>query len=168
VNPDYPSVIGNDITVLILRRAAPARIAPVPIATTQDVAGALKTTLVGFGNDDLMSTKGFGRQREVTVDITHVRRAPGDDPMTPRMNWGSSPTSSSPAVATGSTPATATAAARRTEVGGVRKVAGLTSRATEGPTVTNPCGDGGIYTRVDTQRAFIMQVLEAAGIDHEP
>jgi hypothetical protein len=47
----------------------------------------------------------------------------------------------------------------------VRKVAGLTSRATEG--FTNPCGDGGIYTRVDTQRPFIRQVLQAAGINDE-
>src|SRR6266545_3877279 len=40
---------------------------------------ALQTTLVGFGNSDVLSTKGFGRQREVTVDITEVRRSPDDD-----------------------------------------------------------------------------------------
>ena len=47
-------------------------------------------------------------------------------------------------------------------VDGGRKVAGLTSRATEG--ATNPCGEGGIYTRVDTQREFINGVMRAANI----
>jgi secreted trypsin-like serine protease len=77
VNPGYPQRMGNDISVLILRRTA--TVAPTPIASTADIAAAEKTTLVGFGNNDILSTKGFGIQRQVVVDITNVRRAAGDD-----------------------------------------------------------------------------------------
>jgi endonuclease G len=163
VNPQYPQVIGNDVSVLILRRGA--SVAPVPVATTEDVAAVADTTLVGFGNSDVLSTKGFGTQREVTVDIIHVRRSDDDlDEAEQALGFESdlefvaggggfdscNGDSGGPAYI---------------DVGGVRKVAGLTSRATEG--FTNPCGDGGIYTRVDTQRPFIRQVLQAAGINDE-
>ena len=163
VNPQYPQVIGNDVSVLILRRGA--SVAPVPVATTEDVAAVAGTTLVGFGNSDVLSTKGFGTQREVTVDILHVRRSDDDlDEAEQALGFESdlefvaggggfdscNGDSGGPAYI---------------DVGGVRKVAGLTSRATEG--FTNPCGDGGIYTRVDTQRPFIRQVLQAAGINDE-
>jgi secreted trypsin-like serine protease len=70
-------VIGNDIAVLILRRDA--QTTPIGIVTSPDLDGATETTLVGFGNSDEYASKGFGTQREVTVDITYARRAPEDD-----------------------------------------------------------------------------------------
>jgi endonuclease G len=42
-------------------------------------------------------------------------------------------------------------------VDGVRKVAGLTSRATRG--ATTACGQGGIYTRVDVHLNFIESLI---------
>ena len=42
------------------------------------------------------------------------------------------------------------------DVAGQRVVAGLTSRGTE--TARNPCGEGGIYTRVDVHLNFIRNV----------
>jgi hypothetical protein len=38
-------------------------------------------------------------------------------------------------------------------VDGIRKLAGLTSRATKG--AINPCGEGGIYSRIDVHIDFI-------------
>jgi endonuclease G len=161
VNPQYPRIVGNDITVLILRRDA--TIPPIPIATTADVAQAAKTTLVGFGNSDILSTKGFGRQREVTVDITHVRRTPGDNLDDAEETLGFESDLEFVAGGNGFDSCNGDSGGPAyIDAGGVRKVAGLTSRGTEGS--TNPCGEGGIYTRVDTQRPFINQVLQAAGI----
>ena len=50
-----------------------------PIASTAEISAATQTTLVGFGNSDLLSSRGFGIKREVTVPITNVRRAPSDN-----------------------------------------------------------------------------------------
>jgi endonuclease G len=156
VNPQYPQVIGHDISVLILRRRA--TVTPVPIATTEDIAAATETTLVGFGNSDLMSTKGFGTQREVTVDITQVRRSEDDDLDEAEQSLGFESDLEFVAGGGGFDSCNGDSGGPAyIDVEGVRKVAGLTSRASEG--FTNPCGDGGIYTRVDTQRRFIRQVL---------
>jgi endonuclease G len=164
VNPQYPQVIGHDISVLILRRSA--TVTPVPIATTEDIAAATHTTLVGFGNSDLMSTKGFGTQREVTVDITQVRRSEDDDLDEAEQSLGFESDLEFVAGGGGFDSCNGDSGGPAyINVEGVRKVAGLTSRASEG--FTTPCGDGGIYTRVDTQRPFIRQVLQAAGIDDE-
>jgi endonuclease G len=156
VNPLWKQGVNcNDIAVLVLRREA--RVRPVPPATATELAGSSETTLVGFGNNDLNSTKGFGIQREVAVDILHVRRGPADDLDAAEQTLGFE--SDCEFVAGGSGydscngdsggPAYIT-------VGGTRRVAGLTSRSTTG--ATTPCGDGGIYTRVDTQLAFIDKV----------
>jgi endonuclease G len=164
VNPLFGQVLGNDISVLILRRRATVN--PVPIATTEDIAAAEQTTLAGFGNTDALGTKGFGIQREVTVDITHVRRSPADDLDEAEQTLGFESDLEFVAGGGGFDSCNGDSGGPAyIEVDGVRKVAGLTSRASEG--FTNPCGEGGIYTRVDTQRPFIHQVLQAAGIDDE-
>jgi secreted trypsin-like serine protease len=164
VNPQYPQVTGNDISVLILRRGA--TVDPVPIVTTEDIAAATETTLVGFGNSDFLSTKGFGTQREVTVDVTHVRRSEDDDLDEAEQSLGFESDLEFVAGGGGFDSCNGDSGGPAyIDVEGVRKVAGLTSRATEG--ATNPCGEGGIYTRVDTQRPFIRQVLQAAGINDE-
>jgi endonuclease G len=161
VNPLYPGTIGHDITVLVLRKDA--TVAPCPLLAPGDVAGVRRTTLVGFGNDDLLSTRGFGRQREVTVDVTNLRSSPDDDLDAAEQSLGFESDLEFTAGGGGFDSCNGDSGGPAyVDVGGVRKVAGLTSRATEG--FTTPCGDGGIYTRVDTQRAFIQQVLADAGI----
>jgi secreted trypsin-like serine protease len=164
VNPQYPQVIGNDISVLVLRRRA--TVTPVRIATAEDLAAAADTTLVGFGNSDVLSTKGFGIQREVTVDITHVRRGEDDDLDEAEQTLGFESDLEFVAGGGGFDSCNGDSGGPAyIDVEGARKVAGLTSRATEG--FTNPCGEGGIYTRVDTQLPFIREVLQAARIDNE-
>jgi endonuclease G len=162
VNPSYPRRMGNDISVLILRRNA--TVDPTPIASTADIAAAEKTTLVGFGNNDILSTKGFGIQRQVVVDITNVRRAAGDDLDEDEETLGFESDLEFVAGGAGYDSCNGDSGGPAyILVGGQRKVAGLTSRATEG--ATTPCGEGGIYTRVDTQREFINGVMRAANID---
>lgn len=43
------------------------------------------------------------------------------------------------------------------------KLAGLTSRGTG--SANRPCGDGGIYTRLDKHMDFVNDVARRAGID---
>ena len=165
VNPLYTQGIrGHDITVLVLRKNA--SVDPIPLAKKEDITAAEKTTLVGFGNDDLNSTRGFGTQREVTVDITHLRRTSEDDLDDDEQDLGFE--SDREFVAGGggydSCNGDSGGPAYISADGG-RKVAGLTSRATQG--ATKPCGEGGIYTRVDTQRNFINKVLQDAGIQDQ-
>jgi endonuclease G len=162
VNPGYPHKMGDDITVLILRNSADVK--PTPIASTADIAAAQKTMLVGFGNDNILSSKGFGIQRKVEVDITHVRRAAGDDLNDAEATLGFESDFEFVAGGAGHDSCNGDSGGPAyITVDGVKKVAGLTSRATEG--VTSPCGEGGIYTRVDTQREFINGVMKAAKIN---
>ncbi|MBI1791057.1 MAG: trypsin-like serine protease [Acidobacteria bacterium] len=151
----------SDMSVIILR--ASSTTAPVPIGSPAEMAAAQQTTLVGFGNTDVNSTRGFGVKRAVTVDITDIRRSPADnlDAAEQRLGFESdlefvaggngfdtcNGDSGGPAYIT---------------VGGARRLAGLTSRATA--TATHNCGDGGIYTRVDVHVDFIRQVARDAGI----
>ena len=161
VSPQYPQVIGHDISVLILRDEA--TVAPVPLIEPEDLVEVGQTTLVGFGNNDLFSTKGFGRQREVTVDITNVRTSPDDDLDEAEQRLGFESDLEFTAGGGGFDSCNGDSGGPAyVDVGGVRKLAGLTSRATEG--FSTPCGDGGIYTRVDTQRSFLNEVLAEAGV----
>ena len=64
-------------SVIILRK--PATTAPAPIASAAELNAATRVTLVGFGNDDIQSTKGFGVKRIVEVDMVSIRRASTDN-----------------------------------------------------------------------------------------
>jgi secreted trypsin-like serine protease len=166
VNPLWTQgVIGNDIAVLVLRQDA--GVAPIALATQADLAGAGATTLVGFGNSDTKSTKGFGTQREVTVDILHLRRTPQDDLDAVEHTLGFESDREFVAGGGGYDSCNGDSGGPAyISVGSSRKVAGLTSRGTL--TATSLCGEGGIYTRVDTQRAFIDQVLNEASAPTQP
>jgi endonuclease G len=157
IHPNYrPANKINDIAVLIL--PTPARTVPLPMATTQEVTDALETTLVGFGNNDFGSTSGFGLKRQVSVAIDR----PADvNAAEARLGYESD------------VEFTAGGNGRDTcngdsggpayiVVNGSRKVAGLTSRGF--PSGGRPCGDGGIYTRVDVHENFIRETAAASGI----
>ena len=110
----------------------------------------------------MLSTRGFGIKRKVTVPITHP--ATSGNPNADEQLLGfegdlefvaggggfdsCNGDSGGPAYIT---------------VAGDRVVAGLTSRATE--TSRNPCGEGGIYTRTDVHRAFIRRIAAREGIN---
>lgn len=148
-----------DISVLILSQGA--QTPPVQIATSQEINAAISTTLVGFGNEDVHSTIGFGIKREVSVNIESIRRTTADnlDSDETRFDYESdlefvaggkgfdscNGDSGGPAYII---------------IDGVRKLAGLTSRATAGS--QTPCGEGGIYTRVDAHTNFINALVPAS------
>jgi len=151
----------SDITVLILRTAA--RTAPVQVASTAELAAATETTLVGFGNDDVNSTRGFGVKRMVKVPITAIRRSPADNLDQQEQDLGFESDLEFVAGAPGHDTCNGDSGGPAYIFAGTAKrLAGLTSRATD--QAEHPCGDGGIYTRVDMHLDFIRQVAHDAGI----
>lgn len=162
VHPLYRQTqLHGDMTVVILRRDS--SVTPVPVATTAELQAAEETLLVGFGNSDVHSTKGFGRKRKVEVDITHIRRSAGDHMEEVEESLGFDADIEFVAGGEGYDSCNGDSGGPAyVTVLGRKKLAGLTSRATE--TATNPCGDGGIYTRVDQYMEFIAQVAKDAGI----
>ncbi|HLM57332.1 MAG TPA: trypsin-like serine protease [Pyrinomonadaceae bacterium] len=160
IHPQYNG-FANDIAVIVLRDAAATP--PVPIATTAELAAAQRTRLVGFGNDDIFSTRGFGIKREVEVRITNVRRSPQDNLDDEEAELGFESDLEFTAGGGGFDSCNGDSGGPAYILAGGRKVAGLTSRPFS--TFTTPCGEGGIYTRIDANMNFVRQVAGAAGID---
>lgn len=161
VHPDYASTGFHDICVLVLRRAA--RTAPTAVATAAELKTAERTTLVGFGRNDLASSRGFGIKREVEVPIKHLRRRKEDDLDDAEERLGFE--SDFEFVAGGDGFDSCNGDSGGPAYIGTkaqRKVAGVTSRGTD--MMRNPCGDGGIYTRVDVHLPFIQRVAKEAGV----
>jgi secreted trypsin-like serine protease len=151
----------SDMSVAILRKAATT--APVPVASTAELNGATRVTLVGFGNDDIHSTRGFGVKREVEVDMVSIRRAAADDLDADEQKFGYESDLEFVAGGRGFDTCNGDSGGPvYISVGGATKVAGLTSRATDD--AVNPCGDGGIYTRIDANFDFVRQIANDAGI----
>lgn len=161
VNPHYQPGGPFDMTVLILRSAATT--APVAPAAPAEFAAASRVTLVGFGNDDANSTRGFGTKREVDVDVISRRITAQDKLDADEQHFGYE--SDLEFVAGGGGFDTCNGDSGgpvyiHTDAG--NRLVGLTSRATEG--AKHNCGDGGIYTRVDAHLEFIRSVATAAEI----
>ena len=159
-HPQYTRTGFHDISVMILRRAS--TITPVRLATAEELAVATNTTLVGFGNDDILSTRGFGIKREVTVPITNPPRGdatPDDEEETlgydANLEFVAGGAGFDSCNGDSGGPA-------YIEVAGERVVAGLTSRSTD--TARDPCGEGGIYTRADVHHHFIRNVAAKSNI----
>ena len=162
VHPDYPSTRLNDMAVLILQSDAVSA-KPVALVKPAELNAANEVTLVGFGNDDLNSTRGFGIKRQVTVGITAIRRAPSDNLDQEELRLGFESDLEFTAGGGGYDTCNGDSGGPAyVMVGRQRKVAGLTSRPTYG--YTNPCGEGGVYTRVDVQTDFIRDVAASHGI----
>jgi endonuclease G len=159
-HPQYRLTGLHDISVMVLRRAA--AVAPVGIASETETSAAAETTLVGFGNDDVLSTRGFGIKREVRVPITHIQRDSVDlDDAEQELGFESDLEFVAGGMGFDSCNGDSGGPAY-IEVGGRRLVAGLTSRATE--TARTPCGEGGIYTRVDRNMDFVRDVAASIGV----
>jgi secreted trypsin-like serine protease len=163
VHPNYQQTRQlSDLTVLVLRRDA--RTAPVPVATAAEINEASETLLVGFGRDDVQSTRGFGRKRKVEVDITSIRRAASDDLDEAEGRLGFESDLEFVAGGEGFDSCNGDSGGPAyIKVGDTKKLAGLTSRGTD--SANRPCGDGGIYTRVDKHMDFVADVARHAGID---
>ena len=163
VHPRYAETYHvADVTVLVLK--SPARTAPVALATTDELASALRTRLVGFGNSDVNSTRGFGIKREVDVDIISLRRKEAEPLVEDEAKYGYESDLEFVAGGEGFDTCNGDSGGPAYILlgAGVRKVAGLTSRAIDHG--GNPCGEGGIYSRVDKHVDFIRSVMQSAKI----
>lgn len=150
VHPQYS--IFNDLAVLVLQHDSVTQ--PVPLATTADINAADEVELVGFGNDDPFGSTGFGLKRKVSVDMVSIRRSPDEDLNQAEATFGYESDLEFVAGGKGFDTCTGDSGGPVYILGnGHRSVAGLTSRATDN--AHYPCGDGGIYTRVDVHRQFI-------------
>ncbi|MCF0039794.1 S1 family peptidase [Dyadobacter fanqingshengii] len=142
----------NDISVLVLSRTAAT--VPIQIASSDEINTALNTTLVGFGNDDVNSTVGFGIKRVVSVPINSIRRAIHDNLDADENYYDYESDLEFVAGGNGYDSCNGDSGGPAyIVVDGVRKLAGLTSRSTA--RANTRCGDGGIYTRVDAHLNFI-------------
>jgi secreted trypsin-like serine protease len=146
-HPNYrPPDPTHDIAVLIL--AADADATPRTIATSEMLSAAGSVRLAGYGNTDVFSSGGYGRRRMVDVPLA------SNDP-----RYGADPTSEFVAGApfldrdscNGDSGGPAYVQSNRRWY-----LVGATSRATA--STIRPCGDGGIYTRVDVFEDWIRSV----------
>ena len=144
----------HDLVAHIL--AQPAKTGAVLVAEESELAQARKVTLAGFGNDDIYSTRGFGIKREVTVDLVAVRRSANEnlDELEARYRFESDDEFVAGNPVMDSCQGDSGGPAYIESSTGEWLVAGVTSRGVWEPNDPNgdtPCGDGGIYTRLDKQ-----------------
>jgi endonuclease G len=146
---DYnPTTHFFDFRVLILQRDAVTL--PVELATTQEFRNAQRTTLVGYGRSEF----GTGEKREVTVPIDHnpdTGEIQGEFDEEREFVAGGNGFDTCYGDSGGPSYIT---------VGGRRKVAGLTSRGKN-----SNCGEGGIYTLIDSHVDFIREIAGQSGIN---
>jgi len=162
-NPKYAQTGFGDITVIILKK--PAELTPpCPIATTNEITQSEKLLLVGFGNSDFESTKGFGVKRYVHADIIGMRKNSTENLDLLESKYGFESDLEILAGGEGFDTCNGDSGgpAYIETHDGNRKLAALTSRAFRG--VVKPCGDGGIYTRVDSEMEFISETAKSYGI----
>lgn len=158
IHPDYRTKMGHDIAVLVLQDDSDTP--PVTIATTKEINASVRTRIVGFGNSDIASTVGFGTKREVEIPVTYLRRKPGENFNQPESQLGFESDFEFVAGGNGKDSCNGDSGGPAyINVGGTNKLLGLTSRAFRN--AVNPCGEGGIYTRVDKNMKFIKSVIDA-------
>jgi hypothetical protein len=143
----------NDITVLILDRDV-TTVKPRKFAKTNQIDKATSVRAVGFGNTDPQSTGGYGIKRMVDVPVASAAcsldastRYGCDQGLelvagAPFLNKDSCNGDSGGPI--------------YLKAGAQWLLAGATSRATDDS--TRPCGDGGIYARIDKYASWIRSV----------
>jgi endonuclease G len=152
----------NDITVLLL--SAASTVPPLQMITAAELNAAEETTLVGFGNNDVNSTMGFGLKRQVSVPIDSIRRKPTDDLAAAESLFGFDADLEFVAGGGGRDSCNGDSGGPAyVVVNGAKRVAGLTSRAADN--ATHPCGEAGIYTRVDSNAGFVREFAHSNGIN---
>lgn len=148
----------EDLALLVLQ--TPATIDPVARASTAETGNADQVRLVGFGNTDATGTIGFGRKREVTVQMNVVRKTETEDLTEAEAILGFDSRTEFVAGRKGSGKDSCkgdSGGPAYLFVDNERKLCGATSRATD--EANDVCGDGGVYVRIDATGAWIDEVL---------
>ncbi len=147
----------NDLTVLILERDVDsAKATPREIAPAGVIDKTFYVRVAGFGNTDVMSTRGYGIRRMVDVPIATAdcARNPGAHPGY-GCDEGLELVAGAPFLDKDSCNGDSGGPAY-VLYEGAWYLAGATSRPTAGS--SRPCGDGGIYVRLDEYSDWIRSV----------
>lgn len=153
IHPEY--LVGeryNDVAVLILDR--PVDIAPVPIATAEEIAAASSVRLAGFGRTDFDGLQGYGVRRKVDVPIASAACLNGAVAV-----YGCDPGHelvAAPPIFGNDSCNGDSGGPAFIRVSGGWKLAGVTSRAIA--CSRRACGEGGIYVRADRYAQWALTV----------
>jgi hypothetical protein len=143
----------NDLTVLILAQDVTST-KPRKLATTTMINKSHFIRAVGFGNTDPESTSGYGVKRMVDIPIASVSCA-GDGPTRYGCDANLELVAGAPFLNKDSCNGDS-GGPIYVKSGSLWYLAGATSRATVDS--TRPCGDGGIYVRIDKYATWIRSV----------
>ncbi len=168
VHPDYGGTSGadanrHDIAVAILDQ--PTDLAPVGLATDDELAAAGTVHLVGYGFNDSAASVGLGVLRWVEVELGPVKTRADQDHRGFESEHGYTADTEFVAGRKGLGRDTCngdSGGPAYLRDGGTVRLAGLTSRATRGH--GRPCGDGGIYVRPLKYVDWIERVARDHGI----
>jgi hypothetical protein len=150
----------HDLTVIVLDTEV-VGVTPRRIATTAEIDGATFVRAVGFGNSDFASTSGFGKKRMVDVPIATPccckAGEAGQFGCDPDLELVAGFVGLGPDSCNGDSggPVYVLVGADARD-DAAWAVCGATSRATA--LATRPCGDGGIYARLDQYLDFIKNL----------
>lgn len=146
----------NDLTVLILKRDV-NEIATRDVAPGALVDAATTVLAVGYGNNDLQSTKGYGIKRKVEVPVASASCSTSDAQSKYGCITGMELVAGAPLLNKDSCNGDSGGPVYiRTEDKSDWYLAGATSRGVLGS--VNPCGDGGIYVRIDKYMDWIRSI----------
>jgi len=163
VHPSYNEgalIAHHDIGILLLETEA--KNPRVNVTAEEQLVAATHITAVGFGNNDIYSSRGFGVKRKVTIEIKALRRSRQEDLDSQETLYGFESddelVAGDPHMDSCNGDSGGPAYVLTKEEGWL--VAGLTSRGIREKSADHPpCGDGGIYTRIDAHWPWIKEKL---------
>jgi endonuclease G len=152
----------NDLMLLILATPV-AGVTPRRIATTAAIDAATDGRVVGFGAMEASGTFGYGTKRQTDVPVASIAcngKVNGDADKVvygcdPNLEFVAGKPMLGQDTCSGDSGGPFYIASGKTWL-----LAGATSRATD--LAGNPCGDGGVYVRVDKFKDWIDSVLKGA------
>jgi endonuclease G len=154
--PGYVEGGPHDIGVMVLPQGAQTPF--VNLATTAEMQAATEVILVGFGDDDAAATSGGGIKRYVSVPIQFLKGGPSDTPGNPMAKLGFDKDLEFVAGLDGAGVCIGDSGGPAyIEVGGVRKVAGISSRIPG-----TVCSGLSILTRIDVHAEWILSQVPRA------
>lgn len=162
-HPRYHKGRRNDLMVLILAEKVTG-VKPRAIATGAAIDAATSGRVVGFGAMEASGTFGYGTKRQTDVPIASVAcagRLKGEpDARVYGCDRNLELVAGKPVLGRDTCSGDSGGPLYVSAAKGAWRLAGATSRATD--LAGNPCGDGGVYVRVDRYRDWIDSVLKGA------
>jgi endonuclease G len=162
-HPKYHKGQRNDLMLLIL--AEPVKgVKPRPLASSAAIDAAIDGRVVGFGAMEASGTFGYGTKRQTDVPIASIAcsgKVNGEaDAQVYGCDRGLEFVAGKPVLGQDTCSGDSGGPFYIAGPKGAWQLAGATSRATD--LAGNPCGDGGVYVRVDQYRDWITSVLKGA------